>query len=99
VSEDRRLRVGRARLCVLCVVTHSPPVRCAACAAAAAPLPSCPPAPDSFLHRFFEATRDLSPAERGAFLESPPSDAPDIEEAHQVRRGGGGAQLRCSVFV
>jgi hypothetical protein len=26
----------------------------------------------------------MSAAERGAYLESPPGDAPDIEEAHQV---------------
>jgi hypothetical protein len=40
--------------------------------------------PGSFLERFFAATSPLSPAERGAYLESPPEDAPDIEEAHQV---------------
>jgi ubiquitin carboxyl-terminal hydrolase L3 len=43
-------------------------------------------APGSFLQRFFEATGPLDPAQRGAYLESPPSDAPDIEDAHQVRR-------------
>lgn len=41
-------------------------------------------APDSFLTRFFESTQPMSPAERGAYLEQPPQDAPDIEEAHQV---------------
>jgi hypothetical protein len=41
--------------------------------------------PGSFLTRFFEATQPMGPAERGAYLESPPGDAPDIEEAHQVR--------------
>jgi len=52
----------------------------ATCAAAAA-------VPGSFLERFFAATAPMAPAERGAYLESPPQDAPDIEEAHQVRRG------------
>lgn len=32
----------------------------------------------------------MSPAERGKYLESPPEDAPDIEEAHQVCWVGGG---------
>lgn len=40
--------------------------------------------PDSFLQRFFDATQPMSAAERGAYLENPPGDAPDIEEAHQV---------------
>lgn len=44
----------------------------------------CIAAPGSFLERFFAATAALSPAERGAYLESPPDNAPDIEEAHQV---------------
>lgn len=38
----------------------------------------------SFLQRFFAATAGMSPEERGAFLESPPSGAPDLEEAHQA---------------
>uniref|UniRef100_A0A383W0T3 Ubiquitin carboxyl-terminal hydrolase n=1 Tax=Tetradesmus obliquus TaxID=3088 RepID=A0A383W0T3_TETOB len=40
--------------------------------------------PGSFLTRFFEATQPMGAAERGAYLESPPGDAPDIEEAHQA---------------
>jgi hypothetical protein len=36
----------------------------------------------------------MSPAERGAYLESPPQDAPDIEEAHQVRGGREGVASR-----
>lgn len=43
--------------------------------------------PGSFLERFFAATGPMAPAERGAYLESPPQDAPDIEEAHQVSQG------------
>jgi hypothetical protein len=46
-------------------------------------------APGSFLERFFEATKGMSPQERGRYLETPPSGAPDIEEAHQVGRGEG----------
>ena len=38
----------------------------------------------SFLRRFLGATRDMSPAERGTYLEHPPPDAPDIDEAHDV---------------
>eukprot|EP00877_Chromochloris_zofingiensis_P006805 jgi/Chrzof1/2378/Cz11g12260.t1 len=38
----------------------------------------------SFLSQFFSSTAAMSPQERGAFLEQPPSGAPDIEEAHQV---------------
>lgn len=42
--------------------------------------------PGSFLQRFFDATQPMSAAERGAYLENPPGDAPDIEEAHQVSK-------------
>jgi hypothetical protein len=41
----------------------------------------------SFLEKFFEATKDLGAAERGAYLEHPPSGGVDIEEAHQVCEG------------
>lgn len=39
----------------------------------------------SFLDKFFDATKDLGAAERGTYLEHPPSGGVDIEEAHQVR--------------
>lgn len=39
---------------------------------------------DSFFSKFFDATAGMSPSERGAYLESPPPGAPDIEEAHLV---------------
>lgn len=39
-------------------------------------------APDSFLGRFFEATKGMSPEEVGRYLERPPEGAPDIEQAH-----------------
>jgi ubiquitin carboxyl-terminal hydrolase L3 len=38
----------------------------------------------SFLQQFFQSTANMSPAERGRFLEHPPGDAPDIEDAHQA---------------
>ena len=38
----------------------------------------------SFLQRFFSATADMDPAQRGAYLEHPPEGAPDIDEAHHV---------------
>ena len=38
----------------------------------------------SFLQRFFASTADMDPAQRGAYLEYPPEDAPDIDEAHHV---------------
>ncbi|GBF91570.1 ubiquitin carboxyl-terminal hydrolase-like [Raphidocelis subcapitata] len=38
----------------------------------------------SFLRRFFDATEAMTPEARGAYLEAPPSGAPDIEEAHQA---------------
>ena len=38
----------------------------------------------SFLQRFFSATTDMDPAQRGAYLEHPPVGAPDIDEAHHV---------------
>lgn len=48
---------------------------------------ACAAEPGSFLERFFAATGPMTAAERGAYLESPPDQAPDIEEAHQVRQG------------
>ena len=39
----------------------------------------------SFLQRFFAATEHMSPEARGAYLERPPPEAPDIDEAHRVR--------------
>ncbi len=39
----------------------------------------------SFLQRFFAATERMSPEARGAYLERPPPEAPDIDEAHRVR--------------
>jgi len=38
----------------------------------------------SFLQRFLAATADLTPEQRGKYLEEPPAGAPDIDEAHQV---------------
>ncbi len=38
----------------------------------------------SFLQRFFSATADMDPAQRGTYLEHPPEGAPDIDEAHHV---------------
>ena len=38
----------------------------------------------SFLQRFYKATADMDPAQRGAYLEHPPEGAPDIDEAHHV---------------
>jgi len=52
-----------------------------------------PTAEGSFLQRFFQATQSLTPEQRGAYLEAPPTGAPDIEDAHQVGcvwRGWGG---------
>ena len=37
---------------------------------------------DTFLPQFLDATRGMSPAERGAFLEDPPAGAPSLEQAH-----------------
>ncbi|KAK9903583.1 hypothetical protein WJX75_009284 [Coccomyxa subellipsoidea] len=38
----------------------------------------------SFLQRFFSATADLTPEQRGKYLEDPPPGAPDLDEAHQA---------------
>lgn len=38
----------------------------------------------SFLDTFFSTTIPMTPEERGAYLESPPEGAPDIEEAHKA---------------
>ena len=46
--------------------------------------PASIPAEDSFLAKFFAATKDMDPAARGKFLEDPPEGAPDIEGAHQA---------------
>ena len=43
---------------------------------------------DSFLDTFISTTTPMTPEERGAYLESPPEGAPDIEEAHKVRMEG-----------
>ncbi len=40
----------------------------------------------SFLQRFFAATERMSPEARGAYLERPPPEAPDIDDAHRVSR-------------
>lgn len=47
------------------------------------------PSPGSFLQQFFAATAAMAPDERGAFLESPPPGAPDIEAAHQAAAAEG----------
>lgn len=41
-------------------------------------------APGSFLANFTNSTKDMTPADRGQFLENPPDGAPDIEDAHKV---------------
>lgn len=46
---------------------------------------NCPeivPLPDSFLARYLEAAKTMTPAERARFLEHPKEGEPDIEEAH-----------------
>jgi Ubiquitin carboxyl-terminal hydrolase, family 1 len=45
--------------------------------------PDVEPAAGSFLGRFLEATKDMTPDERARFLEHPEEGEPDIEEAHQ----------------
>lgn len=42
-----------------------------------------PLAEGSFLKRFLEDTASMSPQERAAYLEEPPADAPDVDDAHQ----------------
>ena len=51
---------------------------------------------DSFLQRFFSATADMDPAQRGTYLEHPPEGAPDIDEAHHVSHGD---QLHLSLHM
>ena len=41
----------------------------------------------SFLEDFFGKTSEMGAGERGAYLETPPAGAPDIDEAHEVTRG------------
>ena len=43
--------------------------------------------PNSFLSQFLTATGGMSPAERGAYLEHPPENAPSIDSIHEVRSG------------
>ncbi|KAK9787504.1 hypothetical protein WJX73_009266 [Symbiochloris irregularis] len=43
----------------------------------------------SFLTTFMQDTAAMSPAERGAFLENPPSGGPDIDSAHAEAAQGG----------
>lgn len=38
----------------------------------------------------------MDPAERGAFLERPPSDAPSLDDAHEVRLPASGQQ-KCTI--
>ena len=38
----------------------------------------------SFFQRFFSETEGMSPEERGRYLEDPPPEAPDLDEAHHV---------------
>ncbi|KAK9835334.1 hypothetical protein WJX81_003115 [Elliptochloris bilobata] len=38
----------------------------------------------SFFQRFFADTKEMSPADRGAYLLNPPPDAPDLDEAHHA---------------
>lgn len=38
----------------------------------------------SFLQRFLAATADVTPEQRGKYLEEPPPGAPDLDEAHQA---------------
>ncbi len=65
-------------------------------------------APGSFLRRFFEDTHAMSPEERAAYLETPPADAPSMDEAHAVcccphgggRNGVGRTEtFHCSYFI
>lgn len=42
-------------------------------------------APGSFFELFASATANMTPEQRGEFLENPPEGAPDIETAHQAR--------------
>lgn len=38
----------------------------------------------SFFQQFFDMTTAMDPPQRGSFLETPPPEAPRIEEAHAV---------------
>ncbi|KAK2078405.1 hypothetical protein QBZ16_003245 [Prototheca wickerhamii] len=40
--------------------------------------------PDSFLDKFYTATKDMDPESRGAFLENPPSGDLNIETCHKA---------------
>ena len=40
----------------------------------------------SFMHRFLEDTKGLTPEERGKYLEEPPKGAPSIEAFHEERK-------------
>ena len=40
----------------------------------------------SFLDEFYARTAAMSPTERGCYLEHPPSDAPELDDAHEVTR-------------
>lgn len=40
----------------------------------------------------------MTPAERGVYLEQPPQDAPDIEEAHQVLGLGAYSLVLCRLI-
>ena len=44
--------------------------------------PDVQPLADSFLARFLEATKSMTPAERARFLEDPQEGEPNIEDAH-----------------
>ena len=41
--------------------------------------------PGSFLQRFYLATADMNPEQRGKFLEEPPEGMRDIDDVHHVR--------------
>ena len=46
-----------------------------------------PPAPGSFLARFLGDTQEMTPAQRGTYLEHPPEGAPSIDAAHEASAG------------
>lgn len=45
--------------------------------------------PGSWLEEFYARTQPMDPAERGAFLERPPSDAPSLDDAHEAAANEG----------
>jgi ubiquitin carboxyl-terminal hydrolase L3 len=45
--------------------------------------------PGSWLEEFYSRTEAMSPAERGSFLEHPPSDAPSLDDAHDAAANEG----------